>query len=829
MLILWGGGGEICLLALTNSSIDKSANILNQYHERLNSSGNIEKSTVLEAIASLNPIIFIDEPHLLKGDKFSQSFGKFSSLYFRFGATFPSQNEHKLSNLIYCLDSVSAFKNYLVKQIHVHTILQDSQAPNLMQINARQKSARFSYFVDNIEYQKDVKIDEDLGQKLNYGKLNGVTINNLNSKKLFLSSGDTLEPTRGYRLDEAQIKELISKAIDLHFEKEIRLFKEGIKALSLFFIPNIADFVGENASIRLEFNKLFIKKRDEILKRDDLSDEYRAFLSRDFDKNGELKVAHGYFSSSRGSKDEQEALGVKLILGEKEKLLSLNEPLRFIFSVWALQEGWDNPNVFTIVKLASTAKDESRHQQVGRGLRLCLNQNGVRMSYEHLKGDDEKFYEINSLDVLVNGAESGFIQALQSEIIKSSISFNDEFINSEILKQNGLNEREANRLTSHLEDAKALAYSEENDHYIIKIPLYEFLSNDKKSKEILGDKFDSFLQAIKPSANKNAQIKNANKKEGQIPIKKELAAKFKTLIEALQQKSKIYYDKFDDNALINVVASEFDKLNIEPVKIKIKKELYNSQTGSIEVKDISELSGGKMAKFSTKNLLNFAKDSGLTLNFVLEIYNKISQKAYFANNAKLALKELERIIKEHIHQNIINAVNYKFVQTTITNEAPFSLLFDEKGSPKPSIAWDKLGRFISDKTPAKNYLYEKAVYDSKIEEELMLNETKALQDKTSISVFAKLPKFSIPTPYKNYEPDFAYLLEDKEGKTIFFICESKGYDNESDIPPNEQKKISYARRFFEQLQAHLPNIQIKFNTRINKEDLIDALNKESKC
>nr|WP_317845774.1 hypothetical protein [Campylobacter sp. LR264d] len=158
-------------------------------------------------------------------------------------------------------------------------------------------------------------------------------------------------------------------------KKEQILFSQNIKALSLFFIPNINDFRGESAFIKKNLKDFISKKQQEILKQDILQ-EYKAFLQKDFDDSGELRVHQGYFSGDSHSKgktqEDKLADDIILILKDKERLLSFDTPLRFIFSVWALQEGWDNPNIFTLVKLANSSTDTSRHQQVGRGLSFVL-------------------------------------------------------------------------------------------------------------------------------------------------------------------------------------------------------------------------------------------------------------------------------------------------------------------------------------------------------------------------------------------------------------------------------------------------------------------------
>lgn len=352
---------ELSVLILTNSAIDKKDNILNRRSENLFNDG-----TIFENIINLKPISIIDEPHLLKGDKFSANFSRLNTLYFRFGATFPSEDGFKLSNVAYILDSVSAFKNYLVKQIKVNQITSIKDGLSLLSTNTKAKKAVFSYFISNIDKTFTLNYGDDLGciDK----KFTSITLQKVTKDKAHLSDGNIIETKSTYKLSQEEIANLLKISIDLHFQKEELLFKQNIKALSLFFIPNIDDFRGENPFIKTKFEELYKAKREEIL-RQNLSDEYRAYLMRDFDDEGNLCVHQGYFSGdakpSKGEKntdkESQEARDIRLILEEKERLISFDTPLRFIFSVWALQEGWDNPNIFTLTKLASSSSDISRH------------------------------------------------------------------------------------------------------------------------------------------------------------------------------------------------------------------------------------------------------------------------------------------------------------------------------------------------------------------------------------------------------------------------------------------------------------------------------------
>ena len=297
---------ELSVLILTNSAMDKRLSILHRNDEAL-----FNTKSVFENIAELKPISIIDEPHLLKGEAFSKYFNKIKTLYFRFGATFPKDSDFSLSNVAYCLDSISAFRNYLVKQIRVHTIGRDNQSPFLLSTNTKIKQAIFSYFNFGIEKQTKIHIGEDLG-KLDL-RFKGISLNKISQDKVYLSSGEIIEKQKTYKLENNEITNLLNKAIDLHFEKEEKLFKDNIKALSLFFIPNIEDFRGEKPFIKEEFERLYKQKRAKILKQD-LSKEYRDYLEKDFDKDFNLKVHEGYFSGDIKNKEDREANGVKMIL-----------------------------------------------------------------------------------------------------------------------------------------------------------------------------------------------------------------------------------------------------------------------------------------------------------------------------------------------------------------------------------------------------------------------------------------------------------------------------------------------------------------------------------
>ncbi|QYH12155.1 DEAD/DEAH box helicase family protein [Campylobacter jejuni] len=802
---------ELSILVLTNSAIDKKANLLNQQNENL-----FNLKSVFENIIDLKPISIIDEPHLLKGKAFNEYFSKINSLYFRFGATFPKEKDYELSNMIYCLDSISAFKEYLVKQVKVHTL--GINTNNIFLKVYKNKKAIFTYTLNGIEREETIKLQDS------FSLLNNAILTQVKDNKAYFSNEAIIEKKESYVLNNDEIKKLLKKAIDLHFEKEEKLFKKGIKALSLFFIPNITDFRGENPFIKNTFEELYKEKRKEILKLN-LNDRYKEYLEKDFDEAGNLRVHQGYFSGDKGSIDEKEAQGVKIILQEKEKLLSFDTSLRFIFSVWALQEGWDNPNIFTLTKLSNSSSQISIHQQVGRGLRLCVNDKGKRITHNYLDFDDNQFYDINYLDILVSAREVDYIENLQKEVLDSSFRFDSQTLEKNFL-ENLLNVDLASDLIYLLKKSKLISYNKEQSNYKILSPIYESIKDNEEFKELLGDKFDKFLNIFKENSNNtHEQIINAKNQDNKVKIRTHLAKDFKELWEKINKKAQIIYQNINEQNIIDEVTLAFNALNIEKERVYYERKLFDAKQNSIiteEIKTLEEIDYKKSLYQEIQNLLlNFSKDEKFPLVFLLKIYEKLD-KTKFENSPKKAFNSLKNIIKDKIHHSLLHSINYEFSLHAFSNSYENLI---ENGEFKESIAMQKLGRYKDDEEPAKNYLYESVIYDSNIEKEIIKENHEIIETKT-IKVFAKLPKLSIPTPYKNYKPDFAYFLEDQKGKKIFFVCESKGYDKESDIALNERKKIDYARVFFQKLDENLKdeNIKIIFNTRINKQKLIHCIN-----
>ncbi len=812
---------ELSVLILTNSSIDKKeTNIIHKYQEDL-----FGDESTFHSLQKLNPVLIIDEPHLLKGEAFSSIFKEFNSLCFRFGATFPKEEQHKLSNMIYSLDSITSFKQYLVKKIRVNTIITDESKLKVNTVTS--KDIKLLYFQDNEEKQITVSKTEDIGIKTGISQYNGVSVVNISvkDKKVYLSNGIELSIEDKYELSEDEIRLMIRKTIENHFQKEESFFVKGVKTLSLFFIPSIADYRGNEPRVKKIFEDEYKIQRLEILNKTD-NEEYKKYLSKDIDDNGNLTVHEGYFSGDKGNtNDDKIASGIDLILKDKESLLSFDTSLRFIFSVWALQEGWDNPNVFNICKLANTDKETSRRQQIGRGLRLCVNQEGKRLTYKYCNENQEEFYNFNVLDVIVSGKEKNFIEEIQSEILANSHTlYLEQQLSHTFFTELGLDKSQSNRLETLLEDNNIIKV--EDEHYNIIGNISEFVQNHKddvlkcKIDEKLYNKLYQELHDIetKSIANNTEIVENGNKTTSKVSIKKDKLELFKELWETINRKSKIVYANIQEDSIIDDIAKTFNAESITPIYTRFEVKEYNAHLNRVENKitenkdKIQFLQDKRYKEF----VLEFIKKEHLPLDFVIKLFNKLDKQKLY-NNPTQSKTLLKQFIKDKIHAGVLQSVEYQLEGfTQITS------LHDDDGSYKSEIKSNALGRFCADDTPRENFLYDTIVYDSNFEKAIMLNDQEQVDD-YKITVFAKLPKISIPTPYKHYNPDFAYLMNTSEGKTLFLVVESKGYNSENEIPPDEMMKINYAEKFFEKLQKELPNIKIIFKKRINRQDLASLL------
>ena len=764
-------GDSLTVLLINHSAFNSAKNLMRKHSETLYQYGN-----TWGAIAASRPVVIIDEPHLLRGEKTTEGLDQLTnSLFIRFGATYPDEkkDKDKLSNVVYTLDSISSFNQFLVKGIGVSTVFASGEESGVRVSKIRKGDFDLVYSINEELRKQVVRLGEDLGVRTDIARYRGVNVARIFTDKVALSNHEVLELQSGkYSLSDDEIRQMLRKTIRIHFEKEERLFEQEIKSLSLFFIPGVNDFRGDSPRVKTIFEQEYKTIRQEFYDATDNAD-YKAYLDNDFE-DGKLRVHDGYFSGDKGNKEEQERQGVDLILNAKEKLLSFKTPLRFVFSVWALQEGWDNPNVFTICKLHSTGKDIARRQQVGRGLRLAVNQQGKRLTFEHFGEDENKFYEVNELDMVVSGQEADFIHGIQSEIESASFILVGDIISQAQLVEKGLTNRVAAKLLEILLEGGMIEYQKEDDEEVyVKGDIPSFLTENKQlllEKGIKEADYEEIRNIF--SNNSESRVKDKTRKIEMVSIRREGWDRFKELWETINKKSRLVYGDIDEETLIASIAEVFNKETIKPVLIKVTRQTYDTKENEIKKEEpVEELGDAEFFKRQTmaKFLAEFAEKEKLPLPFVVELFSHLNKES-FKNDPAYARKLLMRLIRDKIHETVICRVRYQFAETTVYANA----LQDENGILIDKIKHTDLGRIPSSTlTPKDEYLYDKVVFDSQVERNAIVEDYMET-DKAKVTVFAKLPRIRIPTPYKTYNPDFAYVVERNDGKQIFFGCRDQG-------------------------------------------------------
>ena len=798
------------ILLITNSAFNSEKKKINASPE-----GTLfgKRKSIWDEIVHQKPVVIIDEPHQLKGEKTTKYLdelkGQDNSLFLRFGATYPDIAEHKLSNIVYTLDSITALQNHLVKEIGVSTIEHPDEIDDIQIVKLISgKSFGVSYQVNQQSKRMNIKMHDDLGSKTGISQYYGVTATKITSKEVTLSNGRKFREAE-YEINTNEARLMIHETIRLHFEEEERLFMEGVKSLSLFFIPRVDDFRGDSPRIKNMFEEEYRRIRKQYYDKT-TNNEYRKYLDRDYN-NGKLQIHEGYFADDGKTKDEQEVKGVNLILNEKEKLLSFDTPLRFIFSVWALQEGWDNPNIFNICKLTNSGKEISRRQQVGRGLRVAVNQNGIRQTYDRLAKANRNFSEINRLNVIVSSHERDFIKQIQEEIQNNSNVVGD-IINLTDLQEHGLSDFEASLIFIKLKEKKVI----DSDGKLLR-PVYDFLKAHREDlfSSIDDECFDKICRMFRTTSGKVIDINKIKP----VRIRTEKWEEFRELWEVINRRAKITYKGIDEDEIIDRVSELFNKEEFEPVIGKIYRDFYDAKNDRI-VRKVGTYESSSFFETRTfeEFIMNLTKEIDVPLRFMLKLVSKLNRKQ-FECNPERAQNSLKKLILDAIHNMILRKIDYNFSETTIYGNA----LQTESGTPKESIPHTNLGKYHYNELPPDNFLYDRIVYDSTIELECIKSDPERV-DNNTVTVFAKLPKINIPTPYKTYNPDFAYMIYNENGKKIFLVVETKGYDSKLEIPENQQTKINYAKKFFVTLQKILPkSITIRYVSRTNKTELANII------
>ena len=715
-------------------------------------------SSPFEAVKEIRPIIIIDEPHRFSKD--NRAYKKIlelePQLIFRFGATFP-ENENNIK-YSYELNSLDAFNKGLVKGINViypqnnlndkeykiETVNKDEIKINGISLKLNQDLSIIDSNFSGITY---IGKDENNNFKLSNGKIIQV------GKKL-----------NSNIYSESYQKLMIKIAINKHFEIERKNFVERdikIKTLSLFFIDSVDSYRGSNNDgwLQIYFKDLLKNKLEELINKED-NKEYKIYLQESL---GNIdKCCGGYFSKDNFNKEITEE-EVDKILKRKNELISFNKEnndcylMRFLFSKWTLKEGWDNPNVFVIAKLRSSGSENSKIQEVGRGLRLPVDETGRRISNEEFK-----------LQYIIDDSEKDFADKLINEVNSSiGINFNEgEKVDSEVIKL-----LKENELFKDFTDFKIFSYLIENK---IIDENYKIIDSNK-------------LQELIPNTLKKGKI-TENKKEDteKIKLNKNNWNKIKDLWLKIIKKYMIRYNL--DNVNIEDIAKESIKNSF------IKKEIITINNQEIRNGDL--LSVNQTTNFIETDLekMNygvFLKELNIETSISVFIWNKVIVEEY--SNKDLS--------KEFINKQSLNNIIKKYKEI-------FEKEFSEKYEYVPlnfcakntlyknndfieEISKGDLGDEILDIKVEDNYLWNKKCYDSEIEKDILSIEI----DNKKILVFGKLPKRSIKIPVfigGTTTPDFIYVSKENDKIKLTLLVESKS----TDLRKSEKISVASQEKFF---------------------------------
>ncbi|NUM50001.1 MAG: DEAD/DEAH box helicase family protein [Flavobacteriales bacterium] len=827
------GTSHLSVLVMTPSSFSHKDNILNRPLEKdintpeLFINNQEPPKSYLECLKRLNPIVIMDEPHRFEGNAFKTYFEGFENYFLRFGATFPKKKDSlPLSNVAYVLDSISSFRQSLVKKIVVYTqdVVENTDTLIGIEKIGTVNKAHVSTLTNGIIARRELGVG---------AVFNGKSIKKINKDTIVLAD-DTIEKV-DYSLSDESLRAMIKETIKIHFEKEKGLFEQGVKALTLFFMESDTSlFRGENPKVKNIFEEEYKKQYTEIVNKLDQSSDYYKFLQNDFDSDNTLQVHKGYFSGDKGNADEKVKAGVDEILKDKKKLLSFDSPTRFIFSIWALQEGWDNPNVFTICKLSNQGSEISKLQQIGRGLRICVNQNLQRNTLKNLNDDQEAFWKINNLDVVVSSKEHGFVEAIQNEILSNSFLISETFTEQELIKtlkeKSGFDDDTVVTLVDDiLKDKKMIVRKAIVDGQKIyeKSPEFSAILKEQNLPEEQVKAIESLF-----ATDTNTYVQKAEKKreKKKVFIKATHLQEFQNLWNAINKNAFYVLETLtaeQESQLIQNIKTQIEAVNIEEILLQtIRAELNVNKIG--EQGAITEKLTDTVSYKSKVDYLelvrNLSNNTKTPISFVVKVFNALSddfKTKMLCNNPEQAQREISEII----NKNLIAMLKANIKYDGINGTGLPNVFKSEKG--KTYLDTGSVGKFqkdiAGDFSLKTKWVFEDVIeYDSDFELEIVEQDP----DIDSIEIFGKLPRLKIKTPLGDYNPDFCYAIKSTEGNKIFLVVEAKGYKSSTAIPVDEKGKIDFAKKYFEALGEHYKdqNIKISFKERISNKQLAALIN-----
>ena len=785
----------------------------------------------IDILAKTNPILIIDEPQSVEGAATKERLKEFNPLFtLRYSAT---HKKDSVYNMIYRLDAMEAYNKKLVKKIAVKGIsVTGSTATEgyvyLESINLSRGNPTATIEFDAKGSSGVRKTRRTVGEGYNLfpnsGELaeykNGYTVLRIDGRdssieftngiKLF--AGDVIGAVSEEQLRRIQIRETILS----HIERERQLFYKGIKVLSLFFIDEVAKYKRYDASGQA-FNGLYADMFEEEYKQviGNLQlaigdgDEYFKYL----DGITAEETHAGYFSIDKKSQrmidsklgDRQErtsddADAYDLIMKNKERLLDLREPVRFIFSHSALREGWDNPNVFQICTLKQSGSDVRKRQEVGRGLRLSVNQYGERMD-TNLLGED--VHNVNVLTVIANESYDSFAKGLQTELAEA-VADRPRMVTADLFKNKVIKDAGGAEQVVDIELAQCIYEGLITSGYVKKGILTDKYYEDKKngSLEIAQEAADckesviAILDSIYDS--RSMQPENARKNNIELKLDKSKLGlpEFQKLWDNINAKS-VYVVEFDQDELIQKAISALNReLRVSKIFFRVEtgsmtdiESREQLQQGSAFAKEKNEVYKAEIAASSTIKYDLVGKvvtETGLTRKAVVSILRGIEKAVFgqFANNPEEFIIKAAQIINEQKATTIIQHITYNKLDA----------VYDTTIFTEPSLK----GQLGVNAMATKKHLYDHVLYDSSNERTF----AESVDTSNEVAVYVKLPNgFFISTPVGKYNPDWAIAFHEGKVKHIYFVAETKGSMSTMQLRMVEEAKIHCAREHFKAIST----------------------------
>ena len=788
----------------------------------------------IDVIKVNRPIIILDEPQKMGGDVTQKALQNFNPLF----ALNYSATHAKHHNLVYALDALDAFNKRLVKKIEVKgfevkNLRGTDSYLYLEQIVLSSKKPPMAKIELEIRYKKSINrelrtagVGDDLyfiSQEM--GQYKGYTISEIDPLRgtvtftngVVIKAGDVVGDVSEKDIRRIQIRETILS----HFEKEEKLFNMGIKCLSLFFIDEVAKYrqYDENGDEVLgEYGVMFEEEYLSIL------NEHITLLDAPYQKylkstgSDVHRVHKGYFSIDkrtgrsvdsqlkRGSEFSDDISAYDLILKNKERLLSFDEPTRFIFSHSALREGWDNPNVFQICTLKHSDSNTGKRQEVGRGLRLCVNQNGTRMDVQSCGGS---VHEINVLTVIASESYKNFVSELHSDIKavlydRPSVATNEYFKGKYVKVDDTL---------TLIDDEKANAiefYLIQNGYVDMKRKVTDKYRQAVKNRSVaelpeelkpMADGIHRLIQAVYDDSALDDIVSDAhNPKIKENPLNENFAKReFQALWREINHKYAYTVDFKSAELIHNAIAHIDERLFVSELQYTTTIGRQKAEINEYEIERgasfTDEKTRTKTLKHAETSQIKYdligkiAEGTVLTRRTISAILQGIRMEKFymFQNNPEEFITKVIRLINEQKATMIVEHISYD----TIEGEYDSSIFTAEKATQ----SFDKA--FLAKKA-IQDYVFTDGSADKSIERQF----AEDLDAAEEVCVYAKLPRsFQIPTPVGNYSPDWAIAFYEGKVKHIFFIAETKGTMETLELRPIERAKISCARKLFNEMST----------------------------